>query len=108
MLCAVINSDEQKTSTTPITQRFTFEIESVDTTALLIDFLAEALSLMQTYFVLLPRVSIILLEETRVVGEFSGFNIDSFSEDVKAVTYHEADVTFNKNNEYETIIILDI
>jgi SHS2 domain-containing protein len=37
-----------------------------------------------------------------------GVKVDKFDEDIKAVTYHEADVHKNKNGKWETIIIFDI
>lgn len=87
---------------------YEFKLDSVDISALLIDFLAEALSIMQTYNVLLPGVKFENIDNHSVSGKFQGFPVRAFDEDVKAVTYHEAEVVRNDKNDFEAIIVLDL
>ncbi|MFC2130809.1 archease [Bacteroidota bacterium] len=84
------------------------EVESIDITALLIDFLSDILSLMHQNKALFCKVQFEQLSETYLIAEVSGFEVSGFDEDVKAVTYHEADVKLNENGLYETVIVLDI
>jgi SHS2 domain-containing protein len=83
------------------------EIESVDITTLLIDFLSEVLFLSHQNKALFCRVNFLSLTESYLEAEIFGFKIDKFDEDVKAVTYHEADVVFTKGY-FQTVIVLDI
>jgi SHS2 domain-containing protein len=107
-LCHILLPDFATPEIKIYTEQYDFEIEAIDQSALLVDFLAEQLSLMQTYNVLLPKVMIARLNDKEIKGKFSGFKIDSFHEDVKAVTYHEANIIRNEEGQLETIIILDI
>lgn len=83
------------------------EIESIDSTALLIDFLSEALSLMHREKAIFSVDEIIDFTEINLKAKLKGFKINSFDEDVKGVTYHEADVRII-DNLFQTFIILDI
>ena len=83
------------------------EIESTDTTTLLIDFLSAALTRMYLNNALLPFATFELLTDTSVKAVISGFEALDFQEDVKAVTYHEAEVT-KVGNSYKTTIVIDI
>jgi SHS2 domain-containing protein len=107
-LCKIIQPDFEYSDQEEFTQKHYFGIESLDISALLIDFLAEQLSLMHTYNVLLPVVKIEHININRVRGFFSGIKVDSFDEDVKAVTYHEAEIKENSDGQLETMIVLDI
>jgi SHS2 domain-containing protein len=107
-LCHIMLPDFAIIEAKQFIDQYDFEIEAIDQSALLIDFLAEQLSLMQTYNVMLPKVMIARLNDKEIKGKFSGFKIDSFHEDVKAVTYHEAEIVRNERGQLETIIILDI
>ncbi len=84
------------------------EVCSDDETALLIDFLSDVLTLMYKKRKLIPHVELVSLNEKMIKARLSGYNIEEFVEEVKAVTYHEAEITRNENNEMQTIIVLDI
>jgi SHS2 domain-containing protein len=84
------------------------ELQSSDKTALLVDFLNEVLSLAQTNKEIYPEVVLKKLSETEVEAELKGMPVESFDEDIKAVTYHEAEVKQNKRGEWETMLVFDI
>ena len=84
------------------------EIQSVDDTMLLIDFLSEALTIMHQNKVLLPFLNIKYLNNHKIIASIKGNYVEEFHEDVKAVTYHEAQIKFNDNNIFETMIVFDI
>ncbi len=83
-------------------------IEASDATALLVDFLNEALALMHTECEAYAVVRFRSLSEYSLEAELEGYKTESFDEDIKAVTYHEADVKKNNKGEWETILIFDI
>lgn len=83
-------------------------ISSPDQTALLIDFLSEILTISQTQKSVICSVKFIKLSKTEVEAEIFGKKVDGFDEDIKAVTYHEAEIKRNTSGNYQTIIIFDI
>lgn len=83
-------------------------IKSQDTTTLLIDFLSEALTLSLLNKVIYCKLRIIKLLRDEITCLLEGCNVDILEEDIKAVTYHEADVRKNDKNEWETTIVFDI
>lgn len=84
------------------------ELESRDTTSLLIDFLSEVLTLSQIHKAIFFDFKINNITEHEVSGTLSGSRVKVFSEDVKAVTYHEANVKVNEQGDWETLIVFDI
>jgi SHS2 domain-containing protein len=84
------------------------QVKAADITSLLIDFLSEALTLSQINKVIYCEVSFPELSGTELTAIIKGNKVDYFDEDIKAVTYHEAEVKQNKNNQLETVIIFDI
>ena len=89
-------------------ERYNIKINHGDLTGLLIDFLSEALTISQVqksvFCFFVPKV----LNEHELHGEILGYHVDKFDEDIKAVTYHEADVIRVRPDLYETTIIFDI
>lgn len=83
-------------------------IEAPDVTALLVDFLSEALALSQTNKEVYTEVKFNRFSETELEALPRGVKVDDFSEDIKAVTYHEAEVKQNEKGEWETILVFDI
>jgi SHS2 domain-containing protein len=53
-------------------------------------------------------VEVIQLTETSFEASVSGVNVEHFVEDLKAVTYHEAEVRQTDDGYWETMIIFDI
>lgn len=84
------------------------EVDSMDTTALLIDFLSEVLSHTHSEYVVFNELEVLDLNEYYFKAKLWGKRADGFSEDIKAVTYHEADVKWNRKGYYESVIVFDI
>jgi len=83
-------------------------IDAPDRTALLIDFLNEALVWMQTKNETYTEVKFQTLSEQNLEAELEGERAAGFRKDIKAVTYHEADVSKNFAGTWETTIVFDI
>ena len=85
-----------------------FTLHAVDRTALLIDFLNEVLTQAQTEKETYRAMRFTKLADTELEAELTAFPVSEFGEDVKAVTYHEANVRQNAQGEWETRLVLDI
>ena len=83
------------------------EVKSVDLNALLVDFLSEVLYLIQTNKEVYDEVKFNKFSDTELDGELSGVKVESFGEDIKAVTYHGLKIE-KKNNYYQATILFDI
>lgn len=83
-------------------------IESVGRTELLIDFLSEVLSLSHEQKAIFPKVKFKVLNDTNLESVIYGKKIEQFEEDIKAVTYHEAEIKKNEKGELETVLVFDI
>lgn len=81
---------------------------SIDQTALLIDFLSEVLTLSHIKNEIYCKVKFTKLESNTLIAEIFGTKIDKFDTDIKAVSYHEADVIITNKGHYRTNIIFDI
>lgn len=84
------------------------ETSSFDLSSLLIDFLSDCLSYMHLNNSILFKLSEIDLKSNSIKAIVSGLKVESFDNDVKAVTYHDANITKDKNEMYEVTITLDI
>ncbi|HBS48362.1 TPA: hypothetical protein DEO28_00425 [Candidatus Dependentiae bacterium] len=84
------------------------EISSIDSTSLLIDFLNEILTLMQINTAIFSKIDFLFLAETRLEATIYGFKTNFFDQDIKAVTYHEAQIIKDKNGLLNVTIIFDI
>ncbi len=87
---------------------FSFEIESKDSETLIVDFLNEALFVVETEKMLPVAVGFEELTEDRAKGKF--FLTPDFpaQKHVKAATYHELEIIKNNQGLLETVITLDI
>jgi len=83
------------------------ELDAVDTTALLVDFLNELLYRAQTARAVAEEIDFVEIADCRVVVEIESRVVESFGEDVKAVTYHEAEVV-DDGGILSTSLVLDI
>jgi SHS2 domain-containing protein len=84
------------------------QINSVDITALLVEFLNEVLLWSHTLKAVFFDVDIQELKEDFIQAKIKGVFVEEFDEDIKAVTYHEAEVVKNPDGYWETVIVLDI
>jgi SHS2 domain-containing protein len=82
-------------------------VESIDLNALLVDFLSEVLSLSDSNQEVYTAVEFREFSDTLIDAELKGVKIDHFDEDIKAVTYHGADVK-KVNGKLEVTIVFDI
>jgi SHS2 domain-containing protein len=83
------------------------ELDSVDLTALLVDFLNEALVRAVVRRRTFTGASFESLGETHLSATLTSVPAVSFDEDVKAVTYHEAEVR-RSGEGWTTMLVLDI
>ncbi len=84
------------------------EIQSTDRTALLVDFLNEVLAQSQINKEIYLDVKFTEFSDVKIKAEIYGICVDKFDEDIKAATYHEADIKQNKRGAWKTIIIFDV
>lgn len=81
---------------------------SVDMTTLLVEFLNEVLMFSHTQKAVFFDIEIQHIGEKEIRAKIKGCKVEAFDEDIKAVTYHEAQVVKNETGMFETIIVLDI
>lgn len=86
----------------------TFSLTANDRTALLIDFLNEILTQAYTNKETYRFVHFTTIDEKKIAAELTALPVSEFGEDVKAVTYHEANVRQNAKGEWETTLVFDI
>jgi SHS2 domain-containing protein len=84
------------------------QVESPSATSLLVDFLNEALCLAHSHRERYEGVEFKEISESRVRATLRGRPVESFGEDIKAVTYHEAEVRRNAAGHFETRLVFDI
>ncbi len=101
-----ILSEESPSKARVITR--TVKLKAGDRTALLVDFLSEALALAQINREIYREVVFTKLTEQELAAELRGFSVEKFIKDIKAVTYHEAQVRQNPAGEWETFLVFDI
>jgi SHS2 domain-containing protein len=83
-------------------------VEAADRSALLVDFLNEALALSLIHREIYTEVMFRELSETFLRAGLVGVGVYEFDEDIKAVTYHEVEIKKNENGEWGTAIVFDI
>ena len=83
-------------------------VESPDLTALLVDFLNEVLHRMHTHKAAFKDVRFVELKEQSLAAVLEGRRVTGFDEDIKAVTYHEADIVRDADGTLHTNLIFDI
>lgn len=83
-------------------------LESLDTTALLVDFLNEVLSLASANKEFYTHIIFYKIQPTSLRARLFGISAESFHREIKAVTYHEAEVKQTKDGAWETTLIFDI
>jgi SHS2 domain-containing protein len=81
---------------------------SADITTLLIDFLSEILTSSHKEGAVFGRVIFSKLNNKSLQAIIKGKKVGTFDEDIKAVTYHEAEVKKNKQGNWETVVVFDI
>lgn len=84
------------------------DISSNDTTTLLIDFLNNLLT--KDFIEKVIYFDIIEFDQNsaRAIARVRGIATDSFDEDIKAVTYHGAQIQQDKDGNYKVELVLDV
>ncbi|MCK6462640.1 MAG: archease [Candidatus Pacebacteria bacterium] len=102
---ADVLSEKRKTGK-PIIRKVS--VSAQDKTSLLVDFLNEVLAMSQINKEVYTKVNFLDFSETRLEAEIEGFKVGGFDEDIKAITYHEAEIKQNKESQWETVLVFDI
>ncbi|MDX1683750.1 MAG: archease [Saprospiraceae bacterium] len=84
------------------------ELGSMNKTILLIDFLSEVLTESYINHAIFCKLSIYELTDSFLKAKVFGLPIDRFDEEIKAVTYHEAEIQVNDSGHWQTNLIFDI
>lgn len=84
------------------------DISSRDVNALLVDFLNDLLAKNIIENAIYFDIIELELEGNRAIAKVCGIKVDSFDEDVKAVTHHGAQIQFHIDGTYEVELVLDI
>lgn len=106
-LCTVLKPDFDYTAR-PDYDSIEIIISSYDNTTLLVDFLSEALYEMHNEKVILYSCDLNFNIGNILTVKFSGRKTDAFDKDVKAITYHEAEIVKNADGNFECIVVPDI
>ncbi len=83
-------------------------LHSPDPTALLIDFLSEALTACLSEKCIFCEWIVSTIDDTSLHATLLGRPVAGFDDDIKAVTYHEAEVIRNASGNWETFVVFDI
>lgn len=84
------------------------DISSSDITAVLVDFLNDLLAKNVIEKAVFFDVIKLDVQSTTATARVRGIGVDAFDEDIKAVTYHGAQIQFHKDGNYEVVLVLDI
>jgi len=88
--------------------------KSADKEILLVDFLNDVLGGSQINQAIYPEVKLVDFQPDGIKGvsylkaEISGYAIERFDEDIKAVTYHDLRIHQSKNGIWEATILFDV
>ncbi len=94
--------------TQELSKKVKIELSSPDLTCLLVDFLSEVLSISYTEKAIFCKMQDVRISKNKLSATLYGTGIKSLDEEIKAVTYHEAEVMKNSKNYWETTIVFDI
>lgn len=83
-------------------------VRSEDETTILVDFLNEVLFNAYNHKEAYDKVDFRSLKENSLEATLYGRAVQSFGEDVKAVTYHEAEVKKDNKGKWRTYLVLDV
>lgn len=83
-------------------------VKSVDLSALLVDFLSEALYLIQVNQEIYNVIKFEKFSDREIRVDLFGQKVERFGEDIKAVTYNNLEICQNKDKILEAIILFDV
>jgi len=105
-LLAMTESQKGEDSSSKTERRI--RTESMDLSSLLVDFLSQVLYLSQVNKETYNNIKFKKFSDTKLEGKLSGQKIERFGEDIKAVTYHNLNISQNKEGIWEVTILFDI
>lgn len=83
------------------------EVASYDSTSLLINFLSEILNLSHTTHVIFSSAEFLTLSDHYLLARLTGTKVNEFDNNLKTVSFHEAQIIRNNSGNYQTNIIFD-
>lgn len=86
----------------------TIETNAPEVTSLLVDFLSDVLLVSQIEYLIFCAVEFEIITNNQVLAHLRGIKVDEFAEDIKAVTYHEAEVVKLTDQHWRATIIFDL
>jgi SHS2 domain-containing protein len=107
MLLAMADALQAKTKDQKLKTK-NIKVKSSDLSSLLVDFLSEALYLIQVDKVLYNKVKFRDFTDTEIEAELTGQKVESFGEEIKAVTYHNLDIHQEKDGTWQATVLFDI
>lgn len=87
---------------------FEISLTAEDTTTLFINFLSEVLTLSHLHKNIFYDVNFLEISENTIHALVVGSKLDYFTQDIKEVTYAEANVRKDMDGKWETMILFDI
>lgn len=84
------------------------KVNSPDLSALLVDFLNEVLYLTQVNKEVYSEVKFTKFSDTAIEAKLLGKKVESFGEDIKAVTYHGLDIRQTDKEAWQATVLFDI
>jgi len=84
------------------------KIKSIDSPALLVDFLSEILYLTQVNKEIYNSVKFKKFTDNEIEAELSGQKVERFGEDVKAVTHHNLEIQRGDDGIWTAVVLFDI
>lgn len=84
------------------------DLEAPDRTALLIDFLSDVHTLSDIYNAVFKSVEFKEFSEQKLKATVSGFRVETFDEDIKAVTHSQAEIINRKDGILETVVVFNM
>jgi SHS2 domain-containing protein len=84
------------------------DLHSIDATTLLIDFLSEVLFLIQEHKECYEHVEIREIDERTVKAILKGRTITKTKDEIKGVTFHDADLVQDQEGTWRSVIVFDV
>jgi len=100
--------ESQRTKVLPEKVKREIKISSPELSSLLVDFLSEVLYLTQVNKEVYSEVNFKKFIDTEIEAELLGQKVESFGEDIKAVTYHSLDIHQKKDGIWEATVLFDV
>lgn len=84
------------------------DLSSADITSLLIDFLSGTLSQSLADHVIFCKAGSLRLDNNHLTATLAGLRVNRFDRDIKAVSYHGAQITSGPDKIYNVTVVFDV